>query len=195
MSEVSTWDPVDDNNTAAPPNGWPENQSPSSINNCARAMMGALRRMYDTFAAQFTALPTTYLRLTGGTIRDGIDIARFDTTGCYNQSGSWLFISDARAKAADSIRPYDKGLQAVLALRPVQYRYLASDVPRYGLIAQDVEPIVPEMVGEVDVDGEARLTLMPTHTNYLLINAVKELAAENALLEARIATLEDIVHA
>jgi hypothetical protein len=29
----------------------------------------------------------------------------------------------------------------------------------------------------------------------LLINAVKELAAENALLEARIATLEDIVHA
>jgi hypothetical protein len=158
-------------------------------------MMGAIRRMYDTFTANFAALPTTYLRLTGGIIRDGIDIARFDTTGTYNVSGSWQFISDARAKAADSIRPYDKGLQAVLALRPVQYRYLASDVPRYGLIAQDVVPVVPEMVGEVDVDGEARLTLMPTHTNWLLINAVKELARENALLEARIATLEDIVHA
>jgi hypothetical protein len=157
-------------------------------------MMGALRRMYDTFTAQFSALPTTYLRLTGGTIRDGIDIARFDTTGTYNVTGSWQFISDVRAKVEASIRPYDKGLQAVLALRPVQYRYLASDVPRYGLIAQDVVPVVPEMVGEVDVDGEARLTLMPTHTNWLLINAVKELAQENALLEARIATLEELAH-
>jgi hypothetical protein len=195
MSEVSTWDPVDDNNTSAPPAGWPEGQAPSSVNNCGRAMMGAIRRFYDSVTSQLTALPFTYLRLTGGTLRDGIDIARFDTTACYNQDGSWHFISDARAKAADSIRPYDKGLQAVLALRPVQYRYIASDVPRYGLIAQDVVPVVPEMVGEVDVDGEARLTLMPTHTNWLLINAVKELAQENALLEARIATLEDIVHA
>jgi hypothetical protein len=195
MSEVSTWDPVDDNNTAAPPAGAPEGCQPSAVNNIMRAMMGATRRFYDSVTSQFAALPTTYLRLTGGTIRDGIDIARFDTTGTYNVSGSWQFISDARAKAADSIRPYDKGLQAVLALRPVQYRYLASDVPRYGLIAQDVAPVVPEMVGEVDVDGQARLTLMPTHTNYLLINAVKELAVENALLEARIATLEDIVHA
>jgi hypothetical protein len=195
MSEVSTWDPVDDNNDSAPPAGAPEGMQPSAVNNTMRAIQGAVRRMYDTFTAQFTALPTTYLRLTGGTLRDGIDIARFDTTGTYNVTGSWQFISDARAKAADSIRPYDKGLQAVLALRPVQYRYLASDVPRYGLIAQDVVPIVPEMVGEVDVDGEARLTLMPTHTNWLLINAVKELAAENALLEARIATLEDIAHA
>ena len=195
MADISTWDSVDENNTAAPPNGWPEYQMPASVNNCARAMMGAIRRFYDSVTSQFTALPLTYLKLTGGTLRDGIDIARFDTTGTYNVTGSWQFISDARAKAADSIRPYDKGLQAVLALRPVQYRYLASDVPRYGLIAQDVAPVVPEMVGEVDVDGEARLTLMPTHTNWLLINAVKELAAENALLEARIATLEDIVHA
>jgi hypothetical protein len=195
MSEVSTWDPVDGNNNSAPPNGFPENMAPSGLNDGCRAIMGAVRRWYNTVTSALAALPTTYLSLTGGTLRDGIDIARFDTTGTYNVTGSWQFISDARAKAADSIRPYDKGLQAVLALRPVQYRYLASDVPRYGLIAQDVVPVVPEMVGEVDVDGEARLTLMPTHTNWLLINAVKELAAENALLEARIATLEDIVHA
>jgi hypothetical protein len=200
MSEVSTWDPVDDNNTSAPPAGWPEGQAPSSINNCARAMMGALRRFYDSVTSQFAALPTTYLRLTGGTIRDGIDIARFDTTGTYNVTGSWQFISDARAKDADSIQPYHKGLQAVLALQPVSYRY-RQDTPfpceatLYGLIAQDVIPVLPEMVGEADVGGEPRLTLSPTHLVYPLLNAVKELAQENALLEARIATLEDIVHA
>ena len=156
-------------------------------------MMGAIRRFYDSVTSQFSALPTTYLRLTGGTIRDGIDIARFDTTGTYNVTGSWQFISDARAKVADSIQPYDKGLQAVLALRPVQYRYLASDVPRYGLIAQDVVPVVPEMVGEVDVDGEARLTLMPTHLVYILLNGCKELAIRLEAVEAQLAAREPYV--
>jgi hypothetical protein len=156
-----------------------------------RAMMGATRRFYDSITSQFAALPTTYLRLTGGTIRDGIDIARFDTTGCYNASGSWLFISDSRAKR--DIHPYDtKGLQAVLGLNPVRFRYLGSDVHRYGLVAQEVLPVVPEMVS---VGQDNLLAVNPTHSVFLLINAVKELAAENALLEARIATLEDIVHA
>src|SRR5580765_8446943 len=166
MSEVSTWDQVADNNTAAPPAGWPEGQSPASVNNCARAMMGAIRRWYDSVTSQFAALPTTYLRLTGGTLRDGLDIARFDTTGTYNQSVSWIVMSDVRLK--HDVQPYNKGLQAVLALHPVRFRYLASDVPRYGLMAQDVAPVVPEMVGELDVDGETLQTLAPTHAVWLL---------------------------
>jgi hypothetical protein len=189
MSEVSTWDPVDNNNNSAPPNGFPENMAPSGLNDACRMMMGALRRMYDTFTAQLTALPTTYLRLTGGTLRDGIDIARFDTTGCYNQSGAWLFISDARAKR--DVHGYDKGLQAVLALNPVRFRYLDSDTHRYGLVAQEVLGVVPEMVSKTADD---MLAVNPTHANWLLINAVKELAQENAVLEARIATLEELAH-
>jgi hypothetical protein len=69
---------------------------------------------------------------------------------------------------------------------------LGSDVHRYGLVAQEVLPVVPEMVS---VGQDNLLAVNPTHSVFLLINAVKELAAENALLEARIATLEDIVHA
>jgi len=179
MSEVSTWDPVDDNNTAAPPAGWPEGQSPASVNNCARAMMGAIRRWYDTITAAMAQLPFTYLKLTGGTIRDGFDIAKFDTTGTYNQSGSWIVMSDARLK--HSVQRYDKGLQAVLALKPVRFKYRGSADPRFGLMAQDVAPVVPEMVGEVD----GFMTLSPTHTNYLLINACKELAARVEALEGR----------
>jgi cytoskeletal protein CcmA (bactofilin family) len=47
MADISAWSPVDESNTAAPPNGWPENMQVSGINNCARAMMGAVRRFYD----------------------------------------------------------------------------------------------------------------------------------------------------
>jgi cytoskeletal protein CcmA (bactofilin family) len=48
MADISAWSPVDESNTASPPNGWPENMQVSGINNCARAMMGAVRRFYDT---------------------------------------------------------------------------------------------------------------------------------------------------
>ncbi len=46
MSNISQWSSIDDNNNKIPPHGWPEHQSPSSLNNSARAMMGALRRSY-----------------------------------------------------------------------------------------------------------------------------------------------------
>jgi hypothetical protein len=189
MSDIATWDPVDESNTAAPPAGAPENCAPSAVNNIMRAMMGATRRFYDSVTSQFAALPTTYLRLTGGTIRDGIDIARFDTTGCYNQSGSWLFICDAAAKR--DVHPYTKGLESVLKLNPVRFCYLDNDTHRYGLVAQEVLGVVPEMVSKTP-DG--MLAINPTHASWLLITAVKELAQENAVLEARIATLEELAH-
>ena len=64
MTDVSTWDPLDDANTAAPPAGWPEFMMPSMVNNSARAMMGAVRRMYDQQISGAIVLP--YLKLTGG---------------------------------------------------------------------------------------------------------------------------------
>jgi hypothetical protein len=48
MADISAWSPVDESNTASPPNGWPENMAVSGVNNSARAMMGAVRRFYDT---------------------------------------------------------------------------------------------------------------------------------------------------
>jgi hypothetical protein len=193
MSEVSTWDPVDANNNSAPPNGFPENMAPSGLNDGCRAIMGAVRRWYNTVTAALAALPTTYLSLTGGTLRDGIDIARFDVSGTYNVSGSWSFISDLRLK--DDIEPYTCGLDEIMQLTPVSYYYkpnapFSSEWCQYGLIAQDVEHVIPEMVG--DCDG--MLTLAPTHLVWPLINSVKTLAAQNAALAARVTALENRHH-
>jgi hypothetical protein len=185
MSEVAAWDPVDGNNNSAPPNGFPENMAPSGLNDACRMMMGALRRMYDTFTAQFTALPTTYLRLTGGTLRDGTDIARFDVSGTYNVTGSWGFISDATVK--QDIEPYERGLDAIMRLEPVSYTYRAGapvyngGVRQYGLVAQEVGNVIPEMVGELD----GLKTLTPGHLHYISINAIKELAGRIEALEKR----------
>jgi hypothetical protein len=148
-------------------------------------MMGAIRRFYDSVTSQLTALPTTYLRLTGGTLRDGIDIARFDTTGTYNVSGSWGFISDASVK--QDIEPYERGLDAIMRLEPVSYTYRVGapvyngGVRQYGLVAQEVGNVVPEMVGELD----GLKTLTPGHLHYISINAIKELADRITALEKR----------
>lgn len=70
MGDISTWSPVDESNTMAAPNGWPEGQATNTVNNCARAMMGAVRRFYDAVTAQLA----TFLPLSGGTITGGLNV-------------------------------------------------------------------------------------------------------------------------
>jgi len=43
----STWSTTAGDNNASPPDGWPEGQSPSSVNNCAREMMAAIKRAWN----------------------------------------------------------------------------------------------------------------------------------------------------
>lgn len=43
MSKVGSWSTTAGNNNATPPDGWPEGQAPSTVNDCAREMMAAIR--------------------------------------------------------------------------------------------------------------------------------------------------------
>jgi hypothetical protein len=47
MSNVSQWDNAAANNNDTPPDGWPEGQAPSTVNDCAREMQAAISRWYD----------------------------------------------------------------------------------------------------------------------------------------------------
>jgi hypothetical protein len=300
MADISAWSPVDESNTAAPPAGWPEGMPHSAVNNSARAMMGAIRRWYDTITAQVASLTTSlgnYLPLSGGSlwgplsvngnlfvvghayatnitasadiaatggtaylgevqiagavdatgelssdtsvntifyrlrgatfataaedlssvqIGDGTAInlslygtgtnyydnnshyfrnrggfstyAIFAPTGTYNESGTWGTISDRTYKS--DVHAYDRGLDALQSLSPVSFRYsggpFRSERFHYGLIAQDIEAHIPEMVETVDIDGVSTLTMQPSHAIWLLINSCKELAARVEALEQRV---------
>jgi len=112
--------------------------------------------------------------------------------------GSWANISDARLK--EDIRPYTRGLAELRALRPVRYKYkkeywAASDRHFTGLIAQEVQDVVPEMVHpyKFQAIGDKLIDVLavdPSDLTYMLINAVKELDAENQQLKARLAAVE-----
>jgi hypothetical protein len=118
--------------------------------------------------------------------------AVFNTSGTFNISGSWVTLSDRSVK--DDIAPYERGLEAIEKLTPVSFRYKPGTTwfadpdrtRRFGLVAQDVAEVIPEMVGR---EGGIA-TMAPGHLVWVLVNACKELAARNATLEARLTALE-----
>ena len=128
--------------------------------------------------------------------------AIFNSGGTYNQTGSWLVISDDGVK--ENVEPYEVGLAAITQLNPVSFNYKAGTTfavdsiqfgIRYGLMSSNVKPVIPEMVAEaeIEVDGIPIPvdSLMPTHLNYVLINAVKELAEQDSGLADRITAVEN----
>jgi hypothetical protein len=93
------------------------------------------------------------------------------------------------------ITPFGSVLGPLTALQPVHYRWRAAEFPEqhfgntraYGLIAQEVEQVLPELV-VTDEKGfkEVDYSELPL----LTIQAVKELKAENDQLKAESETLK-----
>lgn len=54
MSDIHTWSTTAANNNSAAPNGWPEGQLASSLNNCGREMMAAQARLYKDLNGSLT---------------------------------------------------------------------------------------------------------------------------------------------
>ena len=107
--------------------------------------------------------------------------------------GAWAATSDERVKR--DIEPYRSGLEEVCRLDPVSFAYNGKggtndDGKRYvGLIAQMARRAMPSLVHDLPGEFEGKLDgQLGTDTSELiftLINAVKELSARVAELEAR----------
>ena len=81
MSDISQWDPVDANNSDPPPDGWPEGQSAGSLNDCGRAVMGAVRRQWEQaawfdYGEAVTFVSTTELNLVGTDLANRYHVGR-----------------------------------------------------------------------------------------------------------------------
>ena len=123
-------------------------------------------------------------------------------TAAKTGGGSWSTLSDVRMK--DLTGEYQKGLNEILQLKPVTFTYKAgnprelnSNEPQIGFVAQDVQKIFPEAVTECK-DGYLDFNIHAV--NVALVNAVKELKAENEELkmanekyEERLTEIENIL--
>jgi hypothetical protein len=113
----------------------------------------------------------------------------------YAQNTSITSLSDARLK--ENVRDLETGLSEVMALKPRRFDWKEGqgqdkkDVA--GFIAQEVEPILPEMVStglNEDENGEKYKTLAPAMLIPTLVKAIQEQQAIINDLKARIETLE-----
>jgi hypothetical protein len=105
----------------------------------------------------------------------------------YSSGSSWSCSSDKRLKK--NIQPVEHSLGRLSSLHGVTFQWKDKRHPgvHYGLIAQDVEAVYPEMVSE---DERGFKSIDYSAFVAPLIEAVKELKAENDTLRARLDALE-----
>jgi hypothetical protein len=90
----------------------------------------------------------------------------------FINSNGQLGTSTSSARFKDDIKPMDKASDAILALKPVTFRYKheidPENVPQFGLVAEDVEKINPDLVAR-DADGKP-YTVRYDAVNAMLLN-------------------------
>ena len=110
-------------------------------------------------------------------------------------SNVWTVASDLRLK--EDIRELELGLEQLVQVRPVRFRYngQAGTTPGrecIGIIGQELEEIFPEMIQRVlaEPGDSAEIDDLRIYDGsaltFVLVNAVKELAAKVRTLEAQL---------
>ena len=93
-------------------------------------------------------------------------------TAVVVSSSGKLGVTTSSARFKDDIKPMGKASEAMLALKPVTFRYkeeLDPDgVPQFGLIAEEVEKINPDLIVRGE-DGKV-MTVRYEAVNAMLLN-------------------------
>lgn len=109
----------------------------------------------------------------------GSDRVQIDTSGNLTATGNVTAYSDIRLKKDIELIP--NALDKVLSLRGITFTDIESDERRTGVIAQEVQAVLPEAV----MEGEEYLSVAYGNLVGVLIESIKE-------LEARVRELEGI---
>ena len=117
-------------------------------------------------------------------------VAQFRVSGngvIYAQNTTVQSISDLRLK--ENISNSTDGLDIITALRPVRYDWKAGygndRKNQLGFIAQEIEAVFADAVGEWELNGETYKTVGPSALIPVLVKAIQELTARVQTLEAR----------
>jgi len=93
-------------------------------------------------------------------------------TGVVVDSDGQLGVAASSRRFKDEIKPMDKASEAILALKPVTFRYKheidPKRIPQFGLVAEEVEKVNPDLV-TCDARGEP-YTVRYDAVNAMLLN-------------------------
>jgi Chaperone of endosialidase len=125
--------------------------------------------------------------ISGATVPTGVPVI-IDTNG-------HLGTTTSSARFKDEVKPMDKTSEAILALQPVTFRYKKNldpdGVPQFGLIAEQVEKVNPDLVARDD-QGKV-YTVRYDAVNAMLLNEFlkehKAFVAEQRKVQEQSATI------
>jgi len=107
----------------------------------------------------------------------------------------WTVTSDKRDKTEIENVPH--GLDFVNQLKPVSFKFkksrensTAHGLKKYGFLAQDILELEGDNNVIIDNENDETLKVTNSHLIPVLVNAIKELKAQNDSLKSRIETLE-----
>jgi hypothetical protein len=106
-------------------------------------------------------------------IKDSTPSYRLDVAGTIRATGDVIAYSDERVK--ENIKTIDSSLEKVNKLRGVEFNKIGEDKKSIGVIAQEVEKILPEVIA---TDDEGMKSVAYGNMVGVLIEAIKELNAE-----------------
>jgi hypothetical protein len=125
------------------------------------------------------------------------DSGTYEYRGAFaNSTGAYSSVSDRRLKKL--IQPIQYGLNDVLKLKPVSYLMKNQnediDKKNLGLIAQDLEDVIPEVVNISQSNDNITYSIQYSSIIPILIKAVQELNDINIGYENRIKRLESLLN-
>jgi hypothetical protein len=107
-------------------------------------------------------------------------------------SSGHLGTTTSSARFKEEIKSMDKASEAILALKPVAFRYKKepdpAGIPQFGLVAEQVEKIDPDLVAR-DEQGKP-YTVRYEAVNAMLLNEFLKEHRKVNVLEATVAKLE-----
>jgi hypothetical protein len=107
----------------------------------------------------------------------------------YNTGNGAVTYDTSSARYKDNIRDSIYGLSHVLQMRSTQFEYKDTGRSDVGLIAEELDPIIPELVGK-NKDGQADSVSYDRMVS-VLVKAIQEQQALITALTTRITALEN----
>ena len=121
----------------------------------------------------------------------GISGAALTGSAVLVSSSGQLGVRVSSERFKDEIKPMDKASEAILALKPVAFRYKRDidpeHTPQFGLVAEQVETVNPDLVTR-DPDGKA-FTVRYEAVNAMLLN---EFLKEHRKVQEQGATIAEL---
>ena len=111
-------------------------------------------------------------------IKDTSPSYELDVDGTIRATGDVIAYSDKRVK--ENIKTIDNALNKVDKLRGVEFNKIGEDKKSIGVIAQEIEKVIPEVVRE---DDKGMKSVAYGNITGVLIEAIKELKSEIEILK------------